>query len=63
MKVIKYIAMAIAIAGFVLALGTAGADEVGAICIDVIIVRIFVALAMVVGGVAVAYFIEKKENE
>lgn len=63
MKVIKWIAMAIAIAGFILALVTAGSSDVGTICIDVIIVRIFIALAMVIGGFAAAYFIEKKENE
>ena len=63
MKVIKWIAMAIAFAGFILALGTAGSDEVGAICFDVLIVRIFVAILMVFGGVITAYLIEKKENE
>ena len=63
MKVIKWIAMAIAFAGFILALGTAGSDEVGAICFDVLIVRIFVAMLMVFGGVITAYLIEKKENE
>lgn len=63
MKVIKWIAMATAIAGFILAIGTAGSSDVGTICIDVIIVRIFIALAMVISGVAVAYIIEKKENE
>lgn len=63
MKAIKWIAMAIAFAGFILALGTAGSDEVGAICFDVLIVRIFVAMLMVFGGVITAYLIEKKENE
>lgn len=63
MKVIKYIAMAVAVAGFILALGTEGASDVGMVCFDTIIFRVFVALAMMVGGVAVAYLIEKKENE
>ena len=61
MKVIKWIAVAIAIVGFIFALCTAGADEVGAICFDVLLVRIWVALAMVIGGVSLAYLIEKKE--
>ena len=63
MKVVKWIAMAVAVAGFILALGTAGASDVGIICFDTIIFRVFIALAMMVGGVAVAYFIEKKEYE
>ena len=62
MKVIKWIAVAVMVAGFILALGTAGSDEVGAICFDVLLVRIWVATAMVIGGFAVAYLIEKKEN-
>ena len=63
MKVIKWIAVAVMAAGFILALGTAGSDEVGAICFDVLIVRMFVALVMVIGGFFAAYLIEKKENE
>ena len=63
MKVIKWIGMALMVCGFVLMLGTAGASDIDAICIDMAIVRGVIALAMVVIGYGVIYIIEKKENE
>ena len=63
MKVIKWIGIALIVFGFVLALGTAGASDVDAICIDMAIIRAFIALAMVGAGTVITYLIDKKENE
>ena len=63
MKVIKWIAVAIIVCGFVLMLGTAGASDIDAISVDVAIVRLFGALAMMGIGYGAIYIIEKKENE
>ena len=63
MKVIKWIGIALIVFGFVLALGTAGASDVDAICIDMAIVRAGIAVAMVGAGLGITCIIEKKENE
>ena len=61
MKVIKWIGIVILVFGFILALGTAGACDVDAICFDMAVVRAFIALFMVFAGVLIVYFAEKKE--
>lgn len=61
MKVIKWIGIALVTFGFVLGLGTAGACDVDTICFDVAVIRAFIALAMVLAGVLIVYFAEKKE--
>lgn len=62
-KVIKWFGFVLMVCGFVFMLGTAGASDIDAICIDMVIVRSFIALAMVVTGFIVAYIMEKKEIE
>ena len=63
MKAIKWIGMALIVCGFVLMLGTAGASDIDAICIDMAIVRVVGALAMMGIGYGAVYIIEKKENK
>ena len=60
MKAIKWIGLVLVVLGFVLALGTAGASDVDAICFDMAIIRSFIALAMICGGFLTIYLIEKK---
>ncbi len=61
--VIKWIGSTLIVLGILLALGTAGASDVDAICIDMAIVRVFIALVMVASGLVINCIIEKKENE
>ena len=61
MKVIKWIGIAILVFGFVLALGTAGACDVDAICFDMAVIRALIAIVMVFAGVLIVYIAEKKE--
>ena len=61
MKVIKWIGIVILVFGFILALGTAGACDVDAICFDMAVIRALIALVMVFAGVLIVYIAEKKE--
>ena len=61
MKAIKWIGIILIVLGFVLALGTAGASDIDAVCIDMAIVRVFGSLAMACVGAIVVYCVEKKE--
>lgn len=62
MKVIKRIAGFVAIAGFVLMLGTAGESDNGVIGFNEVVTRCLIGLGMMVIGMMAAYFIEEKEN-
>ena len=63
MKVIKWIGSILMVLGFVIAIGTAGASDTNAICIDMAIVRLLGAMAMVCVGAVAIYIVEKKEYD
>lgn len=63
MKVLKWIAKAVIVAGIILLFGTAGASDVDAICFDMAVVRAFLAMAMVGIGLVACCLIDKKEDE
>ena len=59
----KHIALIIAVLGFVLALGTAGASDADLIGMEEIFTRLLIALFMIVGGSVASYIFEQKEWE
>ena len=62
MKVIKWIAGAVIVIGFIGLLFTAGASDSGAIGISEVITRIICCFGTVGIGMATIHIIEKKEN-
>ena len=63
MKVLKWIAKAVIVFGIILLFGTAGASDVDAICIDMVIVRAFLDIAMMGAGLLAFCIIDQKEDE
>ena len=63
MKVMKWIAVAVMLFGFVFALGTIGESDLDLIGWNELIVRILCGLGMMCTGLIATYFIELKEVE
>lgn len=61
-KAIKCIAGAVAVAGFVLILGTAGLSDNNLIGINEVVTRVFCGMGLMVVGVMTTLIIEEKER-
>lgn len=61
MNVCKWVAIAMIIAGFVLALGTAGLSDNNAISFGEEVIRVLISVALAAVGAIAVYAIEKRE--
>lgn len=61
-EVKKYIALIVAVMGFVLLFGTAGACDAGMITLSQTVVRGGIAVVMMFGGAGASYIFERREG-
>lgn len=58
----KYIALIVAVMGFILLFGTAGACDADVITLEQTVVRGGIAVVMMIGGAGASYIFERRDN-